>query len=109
VGETYEEEVTPSPAALTAALAPKEWPHLRSLLGIVGAPVLRPDGSLLQTPGYDQATGLYLASKVPLDAVPESPTTAQVQAARKFLLDEFLGDFPWAGPADKANYMGLLA
>jgi hypothetical protein len=69
--ETYEEEVTPPPNVLTAALARKEWPKLRPLFGIVGAPV-RLDGSLLQEPGYDPATGLYLASKVPLERVPRS-------------------------------------
>ena len=67
--ETYEEEITPQTAVLNAALAPKEWPDLRPLLGIVGAPVLRPDGTLLQQPGYDPATCLYLASKVPLEPV----------------------------------------
>jgi hypothetical protein len=106
--ETYEEEVTPPPAIITAALAPKEWPGLRPLLGIVGAPVLRPDGSLLQRPGYDAATCLYLASKVPLEPVPEEPSTEQVQAARDFLLYKFLFNFPWVGDADKANYLGLL-
>ncbi len=103
------EEVTPPTAVLAAALAPKEWARLRPLFGIVGAPVLRPDGSLLQRPGYDEVTGLFLASKVPLDEVPRAPTKAQVEAARKFLLDKFLSDFPWAGAADKANYVGLLA
>jgi hypothetical protein len=103
-----DEEVTPSNAVLGAALAPKEWPQLRPLYGIVGAPVLRPDGSLLQKPGYDQATGLYLASKVPLDLVPDRPTAEQVGQARDFLFAKFLGDFPWAAPADKANYLGLL-
>ena len=102
------EEVTPAPAALTAALAPKEWPKLRPLFGIVGAPVLRPDGTLLQTSGYDPATCLYLASKVPLDPVPEKPAAEEVRAAREFLLTAFLGDFPWVSDADKANYVGLL-
>ena len=106
--ETYEEEVTPSPATLTAALAPKEWPELRPLYGIVGAPVLRPDGTLLQQPGYDPATCLYLASKVPLEPVPGEPSGQQVQAAHDFLLATFLGDFPWVSAADKANYLGLL-
>ena len=106
---TYNEEVTPPTSILAAALAPKEWSRLRPLFGIVGAPVLRPDGTLLQSPGYDEATGLYLASKVPLDPVPAAPTAAQVRAARDFLLGQFLGDFPWIGPADKANYLGLLA
>jgi len=104
-----DQEVTPGFAVLAAALAPKHWPDLRPLQGIVGAPVLRPDGSLLQEPGYDPATGLYLASKVQLGCVPEEPTTDEVAAARSFLLDTFLGDFPWVGPADKANYLGLLA
>jgi hypothetical protein len=106
--ETYDEEVTPSPGELAAVLAPKTWPNTPPLLGIVGAPVLRPDGTLLQEPGYDKATGLYLASKVPLDPIPEAPTRDQVQEARAFLLDQFLGDFPWVGDADKANYLGLL-
>jgi hypothetical protein len=73
--------VTPPPNVLTAALARKEWPKLRPLFGIVGAPVLRPDGSLLQDPGYDPATGLYLASKVPLERVPGKPAPGQVKAA----------------------------
>ena len=106
--EAYPEEVTPPPAVLAAALAPKEWPSLRPLYGIVGAPVLRPDGTLLQTPGYDLATGLYLASKVPLDVVPARPTAEQITEAREFLLGTFLGDFPWVTKADKANYVGLL-
>jgi len=106
--ETYEEEVTPPVPVLTAALAPKEWPALRPLYGIVGAPVLRPDGSLLQEPGYDTATCLYLASKVPLEPVPDEPDGKQVTAAREFLLTAFLGDFPWVSEADKANYLGLL-
>lgn len=107
--ETYREEVTPGFPVLSAALAPKNWPRLRPLYGIVGAPVLRPDGTLLQEPGYDPVTGLYLASKVQLDPVPDKPTAEQVATARQFLLETFLGDFPWIGPADKANYIGLLA
>lgn len=106
--ESYQEEVTPPNSVLTAALAPKEWPDLRPLFGIVGAPVLRPDGTLLQAPGYDPVTCLYLASKVPLDPVPGNPTKGQVRAAREFILQRFLGDFPWVSKADKANYLGLL-
>lgn len=105
--ETYEEEFTPPTAALSAALAPKEWPKLRALAGVVGAPVLRRDGTLLQKPGYDPVTGLYLASKVPLDLVPVDPAPDQVDAARTFILDYFLGDFIWAGKADKANYVAF--
>ena len=105
---TYEEEATPGTQSLTAALARKTWPGLLPLRGIVGAPVLRPDGTLLQESGYDESTGLYLASRIPLDLVPSAPTAEQVRNARKFLVEEFLRDFPWVDDADKANYLGVL-
>jgi hypothetical protein len=107
--EQYDEEATPRPQELAAALAGKTWPGLSPFHGIVGAPVLRADGTLLQKPGYDEATGLYLASKIPLSPVPAQPTSKQVQAAKRFLTAEFLHDFPWVSEADRANYTGVLA
>ncbi|HEX6970318.1 MAG TPA: hypothetical protein VF174_16105 [Micromonosporaceae bacterium] len=107
--EMYEEEVTPPREILASVLAGKTWPGVPPLRGIIGAPVLRRDGTLLQKPGYDPQTGLYLASKVALPPVPDEPTPDQVHAARQFLLDRFLRDFPWAGAADRANYIALLA
>jgi hypothetical protein len=103
-----QEEYTPPREVLSAALAPSEWPGVPALHGIIGAPVLRKDGTLLQTPGYDPATGLYLAPTVAIDPIPERPTPEQVQAARSFLLERFLVDFPWTGKADRANYLALL-
>ncbi|HZM82918.1 MAG TPA: hypothetical protein VFC19_44955 [Candidatus Limnocylindrales bacterium] len=107
--ELYEEEVTPPREVLSAVLATKTWPGIPALHGIIGAPVLRRDGTLLQQSGYDPATGLYLASKVDLPPVPDTPTNQQVDAARDFLLGTFLRDFPWASAADRANYLALLA
>ncbi|MFY1689064.1 hypothetical protein [Plantactinospora sp. WMMB782] len=107
--EVYEDEVTPPRDILASVLAGKTWPNVAPLRGIIGAPVLRRDGTLLQQPGYDPATGLYLAAKVALPPVPDQPTAEQVRAARTFLLGRFLRDFPWSGPADRANYIALLA
>lgn len=107
--EPYEEEATPSREILSSVLAGKTWPRVAPLRGIIGAPVLRRDGTLLQTPGYDPATGYYLASKVALPPVPDEPTAEQVAEARRFLLGRFLRDFPWASAADRANYVALLA
>ena len=106
--KSVKEEVTPPSPLLKAALATRHWPRLKPLRGIAGAPLLRPDGTLLQDPGYDDATGLYLASKVPLDRVPDHPSEDQVEDARTFLLDKFLHDFPWEADADRANYLGIL-
>jgi len=107
-GEIYEEEFVPAERVLAAVLSGHYWPGLRPLHGIVAAPVLRPDGSLLQTPGYDPATGLFLAPRVRLAPIPDQPDGDQVAAARVFLLDRLLGDFPWTGPADRANYLALM-
>jgi hypothetical protein len=106
---TFDEEVTPSVQQLRAALAGQHWPGLDPLDKIAGAPLLRPDGTLLQDPGYDKATGIYLASKVKLDRVPEKPSRSQVEAALRFLLDELLPDFPWVAEADRANYLAVIA
>ncbi|TDB79022.1 hypothetical protein E1264_36125 [Actinomadura sp. KC216] len=106
--EFYEEEVTPPRGILSAVLSGKTWPNLAPLHGVIGAPVLRRDGTLLQKPGYDAATGLYLASKVALPPVPDEPTTRQVNEARDFMLNRFLRDFPWSSAADRANYLALL-
>ncbi|WP_426561391.1 hypothetical protein ACPPVT_14450 [Angustibacter sp. McL0619] len=107
-GESMLEEVTPSQSVLSAVLARRSWPGLPVLSRVISTPVLRPDGSLLQTPGYDAATGFYLAGRVQLDPIPDRPTAAMVQEARGFLLGRFLADFPWRTAADRANYLALL-
>src|SRR3981189_2208011 len=101
-------EVPPPGPVLAAVLARRSWPGLPVLRRIISTPVLRPDGTLLQTPGYDPATGFYLAANGHLDPIPDTPPPDQVTEAREFLLDRFLRDFPWRSPADRANYLALL-
>ncbi len=105
--ETVEIEAMPKDTVAASALASTNWPKLRPLYGIVTAPVFRTDGSLVQDPGYDQATALIYAPKLPIEPIPEHPTTDELRAARSFLLDALLHDFPWVGPS-RANYIGLL-
>lgn len=103
-----EEEYTPPADVLSAVLSRREWRGVRALRGIVGAPVLREDGTLLQAPGYDQKTGLYLAAKVAMPPVPDKPTAEQVAESRGFIMDRFLRDFPWVADADRANALALM-
>ncbi|MEV6445699.1 hypothetical protein [Amycolatopsis sp. NPDC051716] len=65
-------------------------------------------GRCCERPGYDPATGFYLTANGHLDPIPDRPSAAQVDAAREFLLERFLHDFPWRSPADRANYLALL-
>ena len=70
--------------------------------------MLRPDGTLLQQPGYDPATGLYLASKVPLDPVPEEPTAGRSLPPATSCWPRSSATSRGSAEADKANYIGLL-
>ncbi|GER88885.1 hypothetical protein KDW_30470 [Dictyobacter vulcani] len=85
-----------------------DWPF-PALDGIVEFPVLRPDGTLLTTPGYDEMTQLYY-SPVPSLYVPsiaEHPTDEDVVNALT-LIDEAIGQFPYENQASQANTIALL-
>lgn len=74
------------------------------------APFVRPDGTIVTEPGYDEATRTIL---MPDEAfvgieVPENPTAAEVTAARVLIMEEWLGDFPVDTDADRANLLGLV-
>jgi len=66
--------------------------HVPVLVGIVEAPVMRPDGSVLTEPGYDERTGLLLESTTTWRA-PPSLSDEAVAAAVKCLKKPF-AQFP---------------
>jgi hypothetical protein len=77
---------------------------LPPLESIIQVPSLRPDGTVIDVPGYDAATGYYLASKVRLSHLHATPTKDNAIRAREYLKTIFgpndttkLG-FPWRRP-----------
>ena len=84
-----------------------EWPGMRELRGVITAPALRPDGSILDQPGYDAATELLLAPSGPCERVPDRPSREEALAARDALL-EVVCDFPFAGPAHRSAWLAAL-
>lgn len=83
-----------------------EW-RLPYLTGIISAPCLRPDGSILSTPGYDAATGLYLDTSEPWN-IPEEPTIDDASAAWGVLMAPF-EEFPFVSAAAKSVLLaGIL-
>lgn len=71
-----------------------EWPF-PLLEGIVASPTLRPDGSLLDSPGYDAETGLYLDTNgTAFPAIPPRPTLDNARSALGHL-QEAVRDFPF--------------
>ncbi len=99
----------PQVAAKVPVDVPDMLPNVRALRGVVHSPVLRPDGSLLEQPGYDSATGLLHLPEPGLvvPPVPEQPTTADVKLAVDWL-DYMLSGFIFASDSDRCNYLGML-
>lgn len=90
------------------ALDPAQWPF-QPLEAIVETPVIRPDGTILDTPGYDEQTRLYYAPHKNMQdcKVPLNPTNEEVQEALA-ILEDVIADFPFPDDADKANTLALM-
>lgn len=84
-----------------------EWPGIRQLLGFSDAPVLRPDGTVWQTPGYDETTGVLYVPTQKFPAIPDRPTAAEVRAAVA-TLDEVICDFRFEAPEHRAAWFAAL-
>ena len=93
--------IATDPTGLHASLVKDrcDWPGIRVLERVTEAPCLRPDGTLLQTPGYDPDTGLFFLPHpgVTFPEIPEHPTIEDARAAAQRLLD-LVVDFPFARP-----------
>ena len=77
------------------------------LAGIISTPILRKDGSVLDKPGYDSATGLYLGSDEDSPRIPEQPTRADAKATLQILLAPF-AEFPFVADEDRAVHVACI-
>lgn len=83
----------PKPEMAEQYFATKQW-KLPILRQIISAPIVRPDGSLLDKPGYDARTGLYLTENMKSLNVPDNPTEEQAGRALD-LLTELFSSYPF--------------
>lgn len=86
-------------------LARLNWPF-PLLTAIVEAPTLRPDGTVLETPGYDSTTGLLYLPNTEYTAVPEISRTEVAEYIE--LLLEPVCDFPFVHDSDRAAYVAAV-
>ncbi len=76
--------------------------NVRPLIRIIETPTLRPDGSIFDTPGYDEPTGFYLDTggwEFPL--IPQEPTKEDAADALESLKQP-IREFPFITPADRS-------
>jgi hypothetical protein len=100
----------PPPEVVAQALLERPHQDLPVLRGVVRSPILTEEG-IIVTPGYDAATGLYYAPGPGLEGmppVPDQPAAEDVAEAKRLLLEELLGDFPFDSQASRAAAMAML-
>jgi hypothetical protein len=109
-GNEVRETDPPDPVV---AFAQESCEGVRPLRGLVEAPVMRRDGTIIATPGYDPATRLFAAfdadaASRALATIPDAPTQADARAALD-ILHKLVCDFPFEKPAHRATWVaGLL-
>jgi putative DNA primase/helicase len=85
-------------------------PDLPIVSRIMEAPVMAPDGSVHDKPGYNAKSKVFLhprdGLKVP--TIKQRPSARDVRKARTLILREVFGDFPFVGKAERAHAVCLL-
>jgi hypothetical protein len=100
------EDIHPPKWATQAVIARGEWRGIKPLAAVTEAPVMRPDGSILQASGYDVQTGLFFAPQVEFPPVADSPTRDDAIRAAESLM-EIVVDFPLSATY-KATWLAAL-
>ena len=106
VDERGQKDVLPPGWVIKVLAARGHW-ALDTLEGIVEAPVLRPDGSVLDSPGYDEATGLIYAPLLDYPSVPSQPSRTDAERALQVLLEPF-EEFPFVEDSDRAGVVASI-
>lgn len=85
-GETF--SVDPPAKVMQTILERGHW-GFPAVVGILNSPTMRPDGSLLTEPGYDDATQLWHqpAENIELPEILEQPGKVEAEAALALLID----------------------
>lgn len=98
------------PDSQTMAATMSRADQFAGLDRIAHAPFVREDGSIVTEPGYDEITKTLLLPDEVFAGIeiPDTPTGEEVTAARRLLLEEWLGDFPFDSDTDRANVMALI-
>lgn len=80
-----------------------------ALEGVVEAPILRADGSVLNQQGYDKATKMFYipSPKLNVPEIPKEPSKKEIKKALN-LIEEVFVDYPFADEISKANTYALL-
>ncbi|MEZ0170762.1 hypothetical protein [Microvirga sp. TS319] len=83
-----------------------DWPF-HQLNAVVSAPTMRPDGTILNVPGFDYETGILFASELTWPQVPDRPTMEEASDALGHL-EDLVEDFPFVDASDRAAALAMI-
>lgn len=106
-GVAYEVLLDPPASICKSVLALGSQRDIKALDAVITAPTLRPDGSILVSPGYDAGTRLLFEAEILPPEIPSAPTPAQGLAALEYLWKPF-EFFPFVGSLDRAVHLAAL-
>lgn len=110
-GETESEpkKVMPPDWAAPTLIARKgrRCPTIRYLQAVVDSPVLRRDGTVLDSPGYDAETAILYLPEDKFQTVPSHPNRTQARESANALLD-LIAQFPIISDAHRAVWLAAL-
>lgn len=99
--------VQPPESVVRGLLDRFSWPGIKPLIAVTSSPTMRPDGTVLQTPGYDPATGIFYIASGEFPLVQELPTKDEAREAMA-RLKELVCDFPFESDADRSVWLTAL-
>lgn len=97
----------PSDRLVSVVFDSSDYPHLPLLNGLAYQPYLRDDGSLVVSPGYDMASGMYGEFNADQFQVPSSPTREDAERALNDLVD-LLAEFSFAEDHDRSAALSAI-
>ncbi|MEO6153410.1 MAG: hypothetical protein ABIT09_06690 [Croceibacterium sp.] len=96
----------PRNVAMTILARDGEW-RFRKLSGVITTQTLRPDGTVLADPGYDDRTQLLLLEPPTMPIIAARPSRADALAGLA-LLDRLLDEFPFVDGASRSVALSAL-
>ncbi|XZE45158.1 primase-helicase zinc-binding domain-containing protein [Pirellulaceae bacterium SH467] len=80
---------------------------VRSLTAIIQTPTLRSDGSIIQSAGWDESTGMLYHPNDKYPTIPDKPTKEDAIAAWESI-QEVITDFPFVNDSDRTAWFAFL-
>ena len=106
---SVQEVAEDAPTEVAIAIMAKHGSRaFRRLEAVCTAPILRPDGSVMDTPGHDERTGLlYVTAEITPPSVPQAPTVTEALDALAILWHPFR-EFPVVDPVSVGVLISAL-